>query len=587
MRRLAFFAALLVLLAPLGAWAEDYANLLERGEFFLAKGSAYVPDAIRALEQTAAIDEQRAAADVRFVLAISKAYISANRLSEAFLWLGRLEKSRVYDNRADAIKDNLLQESGVGRMHMKTKLPVPEFTGSLKVAPEGIKLDANGKKILEKLNQFLAVPRTIGPEGLTLLIPEGLLIFTSSASIGAEGVTETTFEMWVGDELTQNLVAPFPSRNALTVTPGNRSVAFSWLPAGAEFRYRVVRTVEGRLPETVYEGTDTAFTYKGAIPGDAATFKLLTLDKEGALHGLLAVTASAMPPVAQIDAQASFNQNLEILLQWHMGEGSVDRFEIHKVERGEEKTVLVQRGSEVIKDAELVDGPVRPAPQAHTVGYRLRAFVEGEDQPAETEVSVLVPPEVARVDSVKDRITPNRVDVTWETFPPDAVAEGYAVYLLRTRSSVGELVGRVKDAFAREYSYVPKFYDTQARWTHMVLPYVGERILVDPLPVEASDEVPETAFSQRVRRIRKLPNFVLTWAPYKKTRRYIVRLGDKKEFIVKENYVEFSGLQSNVAESVNDVKVYALENDGTTVLLVEMKLEYKNYSNGSEEQEAE
>ncbi len=568
------------------ARAEDYVNSLDRGEFFLAKGSAYMPDAIRALEQTAAADEKRATGDPRFILAISKAYMGSNRLTEAYLWIQRMERARVYDNKVDAIKDHLLRESGVGRMLLKTALPIPEFISSFRVAPEGIKLDANGKKILEKLNQFLAEPKTVGPEGLTLLVPEGLLIFNSSAPLGSEGVVEKTFEMWVGDELEQNLIAPFPPVHGdWKVTQGNRTVTHSWPSAGLGFKYRLVKVVEGRSPQIIYEGTETTATDGAAVPGLAVVYKLYTLSTDGSVKGLSAVTSSALPPVSGLKATASLNQNLEIILQWKMGEGSVDRLQIKKVENGEEKVVLTQKGQEVLREAEVADGPIVPAAAPRQISYVLEASTEGADAPAVDKVTVNIPAEVVRIESVRDRITPNRVDLSWDTYPDDGIAEGYAIYLMRDKTSTGELVGKVKDAFAREYSYVPKAYDPQAHWTHMVLPYVGNRLLVDPQPIEASDKLPDVDFEQRIRRVRKIPNLILTWEPLKDTRRYLVRVGDKKEFIVQDTYVELTGLQSRISGSAYEVKVFAIENNGNMVLLLESRLDYKNYLGAGEQEE--
>lgn len=580
MRSLSFhlFLLLALLFAGLPAHAEDYSNLVERGEFFLAKGASYMPDAVRALEEAGEADPQRAAADARFVAAIAKAYLGVSRLTEAYHWILKLDRSGVKDKKVEGLKDHLLNEAGVGRLHLTARLPAFGVTGALKPEAE-TKLDGAGKKVLEKLNSFLQKPFSVGKEGLTLLVPEGKLTFSSNVPVGADGVYAKSFEIYAGDEVEQHLVAPFPTREGWKMVPGNRSVDLSWPSAEKVGSYRLTRAVGDRPAATLYEGADNAFSDKNAPPGIAATYTLLTFGGDGLLWGLSRIEATAKPPASAVSAKAHLNSELQVMLDWEIGDGSLDRLVIKKTERGEERTIVDQRGEEIVKSGEITDGPVTPAPVPQQVVYSVIAMVEGVEQNAQAKAVVLVPALASRIDSVKEQFTPDRVYVEWETFPRDAVAEGYHIYLLREPQGMGELMGTVKDAAAREFNYVPRTVEqANAKWKHLVIPYLGNRFLVDLASIEAYDKAPDGEMSRRLKRMRKIPNMILSWEPLTHATRYIVKVSGKKEFFVRENYVELTGLQANFTDAPGDVKVFALLSDGSLALVLTANIDYKRYN---------
>lgn len=571
-------ALVLLLLASVAAHADEYQGFLERGEFFLNKGAAYIPDAVRAFEQAAETDAARAALDVRYVANVAKAYLGANRYTEAYLWIQRLEKTGNSDVKVDSLKDYLLKEAGVGRLRLVPAFPVQGFTGSFRVSEDGIKLDVSGRKVLEKLNQFLSVPQTLPREGLILLVPEGRLVFDASYPLGGEGVYQKIIEMWSGDEVEQHVVASFPQRDEWRVSQGNGAVTLGWPegPKGAKFK--VSRALQGGQAAILCEGVETTCSDVGATPGVPVDYILYTYGQDGLLLSISSITATSLPPVSAVAATLQLSPELNLELDWRLGAGSVSRLVLKKTDHSGEKTILDQRGEEIMRSGGIVDGPLPVLSASQTVSYTFEAYAGGDAPTALSTVTAVVPPEIARMETVRERFDGDRVYVEWDTYPKDGLAESYEIYLMREPNGMGELVGRVKDAFAREYSYVPRNGAPTAQWRHIVLPYVGKRMLVEPVPIHASDVIPQMDLDRRMRKLKKPPNLVLSWDPYRGATTYFVQIGEKKEFMVRDTYVELTGLQSNVVDSDNLVRVYAPLNDGTKLLLLEMQLNYKRYS---------
>jgi hypothetical protein len=566
---------MVLVLCALTARAAEFDNLVEKGEFFLEKGNAYAPDAVRALEEAAQQDSARAGRDARFVAAVAKAYVRVFRYTEAYFWLQSVEREGKSTPQTDAVRDYLLNEAGVGRLRLTSAFPVTGMSAAFKPA-EATRLDVAGRKVLEKLNEWFAKPRDLGPEGLTLLIPEGEYVLSANMAFDASERRERPVEVWGGDEKEVRVVAPYPSADQWKVLPGNRSAKLDWPPA-AGMKFRVSRVVAGTDPVVRYEGAEPGFLDSDVPLGVPVTYRLLTFGKDGDLVATSTVQAEAMPPVTEVWAEAALQNDLTVTFGWSIGEGTLDRLLVLRVgERGNE-VLLDVPGSQANRQGELHDGPIVPAPGEQTRTYRVEAWVDGEPQPALAKTTVVIPAEVARVENVTERISRDAISVEWSTFPRDGIAEGYAVYLIRRPGGMGELVGRVANAQAREFSYVPKGGEPSAEWRHIVLPYVGKRFLVLPETITVSDEDPKTEFERRAKRRRQiLPDMALAWKPYPDAKRYLVRVGEN-EMIVNNDYIEIAGLQTAIMAGQYAIEVFALPPGGQMVPILTIDLRYDNY----------
>jgi hypothetical protein len=143
---------------------------------------------------------------------------------------------------------------------------------------------------------------------------------------------------------------------------------------------------------------------------------------------------------------------------------------------------------------------------------------------------------------------------------------------------IGELVARVENAHAREFSYVPKVELAEnAQLRHFVLPYVGDRFLVMPTEFEAKAEIPQVPFEKRARGGRTaIGDIALSWDPYPEASRYIVRV-DGTEKIIGEIYLELSGLQTKLMGKESKIRVFALTKDRQEVPILSVDLKYEHY----------
>jgi hypothetical protein len=575
-RAVVFLLCVAAAVSPgVGAWAAEFDNLVERGEFFLQKGAAYAPDAVRALEEARDENPERARSDVRFVAALAGAYVRVNRYTEAYGRLSGLAKSGAGDQRTAALMDFLLNEAGVGRLILKGTVPVTRFTASLELRPDA-SLDVTSRKTLERLNQFLAHPQDVGTEGITLLIPEGRYTLRSSAPFDGTLSRERPIEVWAGDEAVLPLIGTYPSADQWKVRPGNRVVELAWPPLeGAS--YRLARILPGASrEETRYEGGAAHFTDRDVPLGSPTLYRLHILGPDGALWAFSEVEATAQPPVGEITLDAALQGDLTVALSWAMGEGSVDRMVVSRADAEGEKMMADLRGADVVRAGEASDGPIELAPAAQPVTYRIEVWVAGETAPsAKVEKTLLIPAQVARMESVREEIAPDRVYVEWETFPRDGLAQGYAVYRVGAHGTLGELVGRTTNAHAREFSYVPDV-EPNPQWRHFVLPYIGDRFLVTPEKVTLSGLPPREDFDRRSLRAVPLPSVALSWDPYPGARQYLVRYLDEEK-IIEKPYVELTGLQSRLMGTESLVEVFAVTPEGRTVPLVSVDLRYTHY----------
>jgi hypothetical protein len=165
----------------------------------------------------------------------------------------------------------------------------------------------------------------------------------------------------------------------------------------------------------------------------------------------------------------------------------------------------------------------------------------------------------------------------WETFPTDGLADGFLIYLVKTENGVAELVAKVKNSSAREYRYIPKSGVTpDAQWHHKVIPYLGEKFLIELTPLEIKDKPTEVEYKKRKEAALKPSDLILSWEAAKDADSYLVRVG-LKEYIIKNNYIEISRLQSQIDSADYKIEVFALGKDGELTLLVKMNLGYENY----------
>ncbi len=590
MRFAPLVAALLILVGVGFAQSAEYESLLEKGEFFLEKGTAYAPDAVRTLEQVLEQNFERAWKDPRFVVTIARAYTRVHRLSEAFNWISRFERQAEPTAQIEALKDFLLNEAGVGRLRLSAAIPTAGVTAKFEPTGE-TRIDVTGRKILDKLNRWIIRPFELGPDGVTLLVPEGEYLLSSNMALTSDGTTATKIEVWAGDELEQHIVAPYPDAELWQIVAGNRTVELSW-PKTERANYLLVRQIEDEEPLVVYEGKEPGFTDTGLLVGVAISYTLETLGPDGSVWAVGGVDTMALPPVSQVWGGVSFDGDLHSTLWWGTDEGTLDRLVIIREGKKSVKTLVDLSGDEMVRNGELRDGPILPTKSEQEFVYKVQAWVDGEAEPAEFSAELVVPPEVAEVDAVSEEITSDKIFIEWGTNPVDAVAQGYSIYLMRSPLDIGELVGKVEDAHAREFSYVPTGnMSPSAQWRHIVIPYVGERFLVQPEPVVLKTKAPgdltiEKRYERARRRGAKLPNVMLSWDPHPNARNYLVkRIGaagseGTNEWVVKTpnlDYLELSGLQTILMGTGHRLEVSAVLYTGEVVLIMSLDLNYQHY----------
>jgi len=578
MKRLAFFLLTVIAVSNV-AVAAEFDNLVERGEFFNEKGLAYASDAVRVLEKARDADPARAAVDLRFGNAISDAYIKTFRYTEAFGYLQALMEGGRGDSHTSSMLDFLLNETGAGRLRLESAAPVQGLTGEISLS-EGSRLDSAGKKALDKLEKFLSLPHSFGKEGLTLLIPEGSFKVTFSLPLDAKGSLSADMEIWAGDELVQKLVGYYPPVEGWVVEPGNRRVSLGWARIDGASSFELYRSLDLSSYELLYAGEEAAFTDSNAPLGVPIYYKLFSFGPQGEALAVSEVQTWAEYPVSEAKIESFLNGDLTISVPWAVGEGSLDSVVIWKVKDGVAEVALNISGETLVRYGELLDGPVKLTTSNQPITYRLEAWLSGAAGPAAiVESSIIIPPRIARVDAVYEDRDYEEVHIEWETFPKDALAEGYAIYSLGDeRGVIGELVGRVENAHAREYNYTPsKKLGEEYTLRHFVLPYIGDQFLVKPFEEEASAEKPTTPFSKR-RRVGDgtIPNLALSWDPYEGATRYLVTIAGKERQII-ENYIEFKELQNLLMGENYKLTVEALLPDGKKAPVLSLDLDYTHY----------
>ncbi|MDF1553232.1 MAG: hypothetical protein P1P84_09230, partial [Deferrisomatales bacterium] len=440
------------------------------------------------------------------------------------------------------------------------------------------RLDVAGRKVLERLNELLG--RGISPDvdGVTLLAPEGVYAFSCDTEALYAPREPLELEVWAGDEVAVRLVPLYPRADAWSVAVESRSVTLGW-PGLERSTYRLYRVAPGG-ESLVYEGDERRYTDTGLGVGATVVYRLETLDPRGELVAASLVQAETLPPVAELAAKAALTGDLTVQLVWVLGKGAADRVRVVRLEDGGDRTVAEL---EAAPRGEWVDGPFLPGERSQELKYRVETWVAGDQHPsAAAEAVAEVPPRVLRVTAVGESIDHGVMVVGWETLPREGLAEGYAVYRQRAEGTLGQLMGRVRDPFAREFEYPVEDALEASGWRHFVVPYLGDRMLFDPEWLQLDSNPPDRGFEKRARSGFLPPDLGLSWDPYPGARTYLVVVGGRED-VVDKPYVEINGLQNNLASSENPLEVFALERDGTRVPLVRLQVEYLHYPRSRED----
>jgi len=563
------------LLAAAPAWGAGYDSLVEQGLFYLSRGSTYGPEAVRSLEDARAQEPERAAADPKLLAGLARAYNVTIRYTEAFWLLQALERLGPLGAEEQALRERLLAESGLGRVRLLSAVPLGGLTARLEPA-EGARFDVSARKALERLGELLERGVRPGPEGLTLLAPEGHYRFSCATAALHAPREPVDLEVWAGDEVSLRLVPVFPEPSRWQVDARSRSISLAWPPLEG-MGYRLHRGL-GEEERVVYEGAEPAYADSGLPVGAKVAYRLEVLAPGGEVVAASRAEAQTLPPVSQVSAEGRLEDDLRAQVRWTLGQGAADRVRVVREDAAGDVLVLERGGTEPVQRGQFVDGPFRPEAGERPLRYRVEAWVEGDGAPAATgRVQVTVPPLVERVTDVAESIDRGAVVVAWDTIPRDGAAEGYAIYRQKGEGVTGELVGRVAEPFAREFEYPVADPLAATAWRHFVVPYVGERYLLDPERLEVRGTEPQDGLDRRQRRGERLPDLGLSWAPYPGARLYAVIVGER-EVLVKKPYVEAAGLQNPLMGTENRVEVFAVDAKGERVPLLALELTYQHYS---------
>ncbi len=573
------FAALLLGTTTPG-WAKGYQALLEEGLFYLTRGASYTPDAVRSLEAARAADPARAGTDRKLAGALAQAYVATHRYTEALWLVEALEAAGQGGAEEATLRTRLLGEFGLARLRLETAVAVGSLTGSLAPA-EGTRLEVAARRALERVAEVVARGVAVPPPGIDLLVPEGryLLRFDGDALAGPRQAVPV--EAWAGEEAVVRLVPRFPPAAAWTRVPGPGSVALAWpeLP-GASYRLR--RSLGDGAEEVVYEGSRPEHLDRGVPARDEARYRLEIMGPGGALLAVSGTSARSLPPVASAQLKGTLGEDLRAKLAWALGEGAVDRLLVVREERGGDQVVLELTAGAVSPRGEHKDGPHEPEATFRDVSYRLEAWVAGEESPsAVARTAVRVPPALERVTDVVEGVDRGSVVISWDAIPRDGVADGYAIFRQKSEDVTGELLGRVQDPHGREFVYPAEDPLKASSWRHFVIPYRGERYLLDPTWLQVSGKVPAESLERRQRKGAPLPDLGLSWAPYPGARQYLVTAGDK-EVLVRNPYAEFNGIQNALMGAHQRIAVFALDGTGQTVPLLTVEVQYAHYPRGVE-----
>ncbi len=556
-----------------------YESLLEQGRFYLSRGATYGTDAVRVLEQARGVAPERAAQDPEWMAALAAAYEATARYTEAYWLLRHLQATAALGPSEEALLDRLLGSSGLGRVRLLCAVTAREVAVSFSPEP-GARVDVSARKALERLRELLDRGVELGPEGLVLLLPEGRYALTVASPQVTGGEAPLPVEVWAGDETAVRLLARYPAADQWLAAPGSRSLRLTWPPLDGGV-YRLVR-LDAAGESTVCRGTEPTCLDTGLGLGEPVPYRLETRDGSGELLAVASARFATLAPVREVAADAQLDGRLRMRIRWVLGEGAADRVRVLRL--GPDPALVGELDDPAgLAEGALSDGPFVPAAGARTVTYRVEALVAGFPEPvAAVRVEAEVPPRVVRVAQVGESLTAGAVAVFWETVPREGVADGYAVFRMDRERGWGELVGRVDDPFAREFEYWVDDPLGASEAAHFVVPYLGDRFLLDPERIEVADDPPARGFDARRRKGEPLPDLALHWEPYAGAVRYLVRVGERELWKeAREPYLEISNLQTRLMATEHRVSVAAVDRQGRQIPLVQMQLAYTHYGDAA------
>ncbi len=285
------------------------------------------------------------------------------------------------------------------------------------------------------------------------------------------------------------------------------------------------------------------------------------------------VDATTLQPVGRIAVRAELLDDLRVRVGWSLDAGAFDQVRVYRGTAGQSTEITRSDRPE----GTALDGPFAPARRGQTVTYAVEAWIRDEPRPcASSSVSVEIPPRVQEVVDVSHAVEDGTVIVFWSTVPRDAVAEGYRIYRRAGNGLAAELVGEVRSAWAREFTYETSLDEDALSAEHLVVPYVGNTMILGPNAVRATGLRPEKDFKRRIKAGRSLPDLALSWNPHADAQVYAVSVGER-EVLVPHPYVELDGLQTALFATRHPIRVYAVTQTGDRVLLVQMQVAYEHY----------
>jgi len=561
------------------AAAVKYDTLLEQGLFYLEKGASYGKDAARVLEEAQESNPERAAADVEFLSALARAYFLTSRYSETYWILEQLGKIDELNPQSQELRNKLLNESGLGKLKISSATPLEDVGCELVLGADS-RLDVASKNILNILNGLIKGPFSTDLEGVTVLAPESSYTLTCSGASIWPMEKPLSIEVWSGEQASAKLTAKYPQKSQWRIGPGSRSISLSWPPL-ENVKYRLYRVLGGS-EERIYEGDEPKFVDSGLTVGVSLEYRIEYMEGRNLIAASMIKTAT-MPAVKEIEAKASLNEDFMVTVEWSMGAGAADRLRVVRRDADQDR-VLLDGPAADIETRRISDGPFSPQKKPVELEYEVEALLDGSTRPVATaRTTVEVPPLVERVVGVTQSIDRGAIVLMWETLPREGVADGYAIFRQGDRGVEAVLVGRVEDPFAREFEYQVEDPLAASDWRHTVVPYVGDRYLLDPESITASGEIPEYDVKAKRKKVRvdDLPDLALAWDPVAGARKYEVVAGNKT-VLVSHSYAEIEGLQSPLMETKIKGEVFSVNAKGEKVRIMTFELQYEDYKRQKE-----
>ncbi len=567
------FAIASALLIPTGSTgAVSYETALRQGNFYLSRGPAYGSDALNSLLEARKADPARAASDPRWLRAAARAYALTSRYTRSFRLLERLEALGALDEGSAVLRERILTEAGLGRLILESALPVDLPRPSIRPAAGAVP-DAASRKILNRLSEFLQEGLRVGPGPVLLLVPEGRFSFDPGEGARLYSPAgPVDVEVWAGDEARLRFVPRYPEPDLWRVRPESRAIRLEWPPVDG-FRYRLFRLL-GAGPVRVYEGVQPEFRDSGLPVASTVSYRLELLDANGDVVAVGLVDTGTLDPVRDITVRAGLLDDLRIRIEWSLGPGASDEIRVYREAEGGKTEITRSTRPE----GRVLDGPFVPAPASQTLTYVVEAWIQGESSPcASSAVRVEIPPRVQEVVDVSHAVEDGSVIVFWSTVPRDGVAEGYRIYRRAENGVEAELVGEIRSASAREFVYETAQDADALSLEHLVVPYVGNTVILGRGAVRASGSPPDRDFKRRIKSGRTLPDLALSWNPHAEARLYAVTVGER-EVLLKHPYVELDGLQTPLFPTRYPIRVFAVTGNGDRVLLLQLQVSYERYS---------